>query len=150
MQQDFILRMIERLGVLFAAIRKLILSGGDPTEIQDRMQAAAETSGWDLELVRRLDPESLMATVMLGGDLDVSRAWTLAELLLLDGLRASRDGDVEAAERHLVTSRALFELFGDARSMTRAFPESASRLAEIDTELDRLSAPSRDTRATGA
>ena len=142
MQQDFILRMIERIGVLFAAIRKLIIGGGDPSEVETRLAAAADAAGYDLGILRSLDLESLLAVVAPGGEVDISRLWMMGELLLLDGLQASRLEDSARATELLTKSRALFELLGTSNSVSRSFPEASERIAEIDLELEEIAGPS--------
>ena len=138
MQQDYILRLIERLGVLFQAIRKLIIGRGDPERIEADLQAAASASGYDLDLIRELDLESLLAVVASGAEIDLSRCWLMAELLLLDGLQDVSAGNPDRAAARLVKSRALFELLGNAGTVIRAFPEAEFRIEEIDAELARM------------
>lgn len=140
MQTDYILRLIERIGILFAAIRKLILGGGDPSEVSVRLRAAANEAGYDLELLQTLDLDSILTVVAPGGEVDVARTWVLGELLLLSGLQSVRLDDPEFARTQLVKSRALFELLGTSSSVTRHFPEARSRLSEIDAELESIGA----------
>lgn len=138
MQTDYILRLIERIGVLLATIRKLILAGGDPSEVSVRLQAVANEAGYDLQLLQTLDLESIVAVVAPGGEVDVARTWVLGELLLLSGLQASGLEDPEFSRAQLTKSRALFELLGTSASVTRHFPEARVRISEIDSELESM------------
>ena len=48
-QTDYILRMIEQLGQMLAALRKIILQQSAPAQvIADRLTAAASSGGFDL------------------------------------------------------------------------------------------------------
>jgi hypothetical protein len=141
-RSDFILRMIERFGQMLIAIRNRILRGDDPQQIEDDLMAGSQQAGVDLALVRSFTLESLMMFVDRDGELELDRAWLMAEILSLDGIQAARLGEVVRARDSLLKARALFELVGPAGSMLIGIPDVKDRLEEIDQTLEELeSAP---------
>lgn len=140
-QRDFILRMIEQLGAMLVALRKMIVGGGDPRQIEDRLQTASRESGLELDLLRGLTLESLLMLVAPSGEVEPTRCWLMAEVLGLDGLQAAKDGRHEQARASLLKARALFDLIRPAGGVIVGIPEAADRIADIDRELDDLPAP---------
>jgi len=137
-QRDFILRMIERFGQLLIGIRKMILGGGDAQDIENALQEGSQSAGIDLNVVRGFTVESLVMLVGTDGEIDLDRAWLMAELLLLDGLHAARSGEPESAEQSLMKARALYDLVGPSGAILVGIPEIKERIAEIDRELSAL------------
>jgi hypothetical protein len=132
-QRDFILRMIEQFGQLLIGLRKMILGGGgDREEVESALQNGSQEMGFDLDLVRGFSLDSLVMLAGGGGEIQVDRAWLMAEILLLDGLQAARLGEADAARDSLTKARALYELVGPEGAMLVGIPEIAERVAEID------------------
>ncbi len=123
-QRDFILRMIERFGQMLIAIRNRILRGDDPRQIEDDLQTAGQQAGVDLDLVRRFTLESLLMFVGADGEVELDRAWLMAEILSLDGLQAARSGQDDLARESLLKARALYDLVGPGGSMLIGIPPS--------------------------
>lgn len=80
MQRDYILRMIEQMAVIIAAIRRKLLRGEVEAGTVD-LRAEAARQGVDLELARALEPESLLLMLSPGGEPEAARCWVMAELL---------------------------------------------------------------------
>jgi len=137
-QRDFILRMIERYGQLLLAIRKLILGEATPREIQNALREGSQQAGFDLDLIRGFTLDSLVMLAGRDGEIELGRAWLMAEILLLDGLQATREGDAEHAYDSLTKARALYELVGPSGAILVGIPEIKDRLAEIDDAMRQL------------
>ena len=140
-RSDFILRMIERFGQMLIALRNRILRGDDPQVIEDELRTGSQQAGVDLELVRTFTLESLLMFVEKDGEVELDRAWLMAEVLYLDGLQATRLGHGEAAQGSLVKARALYDLVGPHGSMLIGIPDVAERLREIDETLAEIAGP---------
>ncbi len=138
-QRDFILRMIEQLGAMLVALRKMILGGGDPRQIEDALASAAQETGLELAILRGLTLDSLLSLVSPSGEVEPTRCWIMAEVLGLDGLQAAREGRATDARSSLLKARALFDLMRP-RGVLVGFPEADERIAGIDQELEALSA----------
>jgi hypothetical protein len=137
-QRDFILRMIERFGQMLIALRNRILRGEDPQQIEDDLLAGSQQVGVDLALVRSFTLESLLMFVGKEGQLELDRAWLMAEILSLDGLQSARLGQAEPARDRLLKARALYDLVGPSGSMLIGIPDIGDRLREIDEALRDL------------
>ena len=130
--------MIERFGQILVGIRRMILGGGDPREIEKALLEGSQEAGVDLALVRGFSLDSLVMLVGKEGEIQVDRAWLTAEILLLDGLHAAREGDSEHAWDSLTKSRALYDLVGPSGAILVGIPDIKDRLAEIDHALGQL------------
>ncbi len=112
-QTDYILRMIEQMGQLLAALRRTIFSKSAPAQvIADRLTAAASEGGFDLALARAASLETIEMMVAPTGDLDPGRCWLVAEILYLDGLQAEleeRHGEAEESYRKSLPLYALLK-----------------------------------------
>ena len=137
-QSDFILRMIERFGQMLVALRNRILRGDDSRQIEDDLVAVGQQAGVDLGLVRGLTLESLLMFVERGGQIELDRAWLMAEMLSLDGIQSARLGRSGRAEDSLIKARALYDLVGPHGSMLTGVPDVGERIAEIDQALRDL------------
>jgi len=140
-QRDFILRMIERFGQILIALRNRILGGADEEEVEAALQQAGLQAGVDLNVVRSVSLDSLLMLVGSDGDIELDRAWLMAELLLLDGLHAARIGEAGNADASLTKARALYDLIGPSGAMLTGIPDLAERIAEVDRTLEALPSP---------
>lgn len=139
-QSDFILRMIERFGQMLLALRNRIIRGDAPLLIEAELKAGSRQAGVDLDLVRTFTLESLLMFVEKDGEVELDRAWLMAEFLSLDGLQSARTGKIDLARERLLKARALFDLVGPSGSMLIGIPDIRDRLREIDQALDALGA----------
>lgn len=155
-QRDYILRMIEQLGVAMAALRKRILGRERSETVRQDLARTAGQAGLDIELLRGFDLDTLRLLIMPAGDVEPARCWMTAEILYLDGLEATlSDG---SGRDSLMKARALYEMVRPAGGMVVGLPEAAERIAEIDRLLDggadtdahRRSVRSRRVRARSA
>lgn len=129
-RRDYLMRMIEQMGVAFARIRQMLI-GGEPVE--DMLRLEARKSGVDLDLARVLDADSLADVLSPNGQPDVSRLWVMAELLHLDGLRLDMEGRLDEGEALHRKSLRLYLALEPA--VLAALPEGAVRLHEIEERL---------------
>lgn len=136
-QRDYILRMIEQVGRVLAAIRRQML--GEPSDIADigqALDAVAGQLGFDLDLARRATPDTL--ALLSAPQADPARCWAIAELLFLDALNAETAGRVDEACAGLEKARYFFAMVEPGGVMVLGWPEAAERIAEIDARLERL------------
>ena len=129
-RRDYLMRMIEQMGVAFARIRQMLI-GGEP--VGDMLRLEARKSGVDLDLARVLDADSLADVLSPNGQPDISRLWVMAELLHLDGLRLDAEGRPEEGEALHRKSLRLYLALEPA--VLAALPEGAIRIREIEERL---------------
>lgn len=132
--------MIERFGQMLLALRNRIIRGDAPLLIEAELKAGSWQAGVDLDLVRTFTLESLLMFVEKDGEVELDRAWLMAEFLSLDGLQSARTGKIDLARERLLKARALFDLVGPSGSMLIGIPDIRDRLREIDQALDALGA----------
>jgi hypothetical protein len=132
-RQDYILRIIEQMGQMLARLLDQILNrpGEDLSGVEADLNGAAHRVGLDLQLARRLAPDTLHMMVSPAGVLDPSRCWVLAELLYLHGLQAERTGDTAAAHESFIRSLYLYELVEPDWKPVVELPGAAARVAEL-------------------
>jgi hypothetical protein len=131
-QRDYILRLIEQMGGVLAALRNRILGRKvDRVRIQQELTAAAGQAGFDLDLLRGFTADTLHMLVSPTGEVEPGRCWLMAEVLYLDGLQSLAEGDVDVARQSLGKARLLFGLIEPGGGMLVGFPEAADRVAEI-------------------
>ncbi len=137
-RSDYIVRQIEMLGILFAALRRRILSGSaDTASIRQDLYEAASESGFDFELLIGLNKEALFLAVAPAGEVDTLRCWMVAEILYLHGLQAARQDEPEAAIDSLTKARVFYEMALPNGALI-GFPEAQERLGEVEAELASL------------
>lgn len=137
-QTDYILRMIEQMGQILVALRKMILQQSSPAQvISARLAAVASQSGFDLTLARAATFETIEMLVAPEGDLDPTRCWLVAEVLCLDGLQAQLEGRTEAAEVSFRKSLPLYALL-KPKGLFLGLPEAAVRMSEVEVRLMTL------------
>ncbi len=96
MAQDYIMRMIEQIGRMLAAIIAHRKAGRNADAALEIEASCLQSVGLPIDLVRRSSPEALWELLEQGGGLRYSRAVMLAELLLQDAElsnAAGRPGD---------------------------------------------------------
>jgi len=135
-RRDYLLRMIEQMGAVFARIRQLILGGSTVSE--EELRAAASRGGVDFGVVRALDAESLVDLLSVAGEVDATRAWVMAELLYVDGLGADVSGLHEEALDLYLKALRLFTAI-DPR-IIGGIPEAGGRIFEIEQRITALRA----------
>lgn len=136
-QKDYILRMIETIGLMVSRIRQLI-TGGHAAEADSQLAEAAARTGITLEIGRKLDGESLLNIFMpADSTIDPTNALLYAEVLFLDGLARKEAGESGAAIESFAKSRLLLRAAtGYATSVGVSYPETEERLSEIEELMD--------------
>jgi hypothetical protein len=134
-RHDYILKLIERLGIALRALRDTILRRTREDEaVTAEIGEMARQAGLDLDVARQLEPELLMMWLAPTGDRDPAKLWLMAELLSLSGLHAhttggpSWRGDLERAAALLKGVPADWRP-GDG------LPSAGERLEEISEAL---------------
>jgi hypothetical protein len=82
--RDFILRLIEQMATMLAALMNRRRAGEIIEAREDLENTCARTVGLTLSNVKELAPEALTRLLERSGALKITRAVMLAELLLLD------------------------------------------------------------------
>jgi hypothetical protein len=133
--QSRFIQLAEQLGRLWAGIWSE--RSGAVESIRTEMDALAAQAGLELDLARRLAPESLVLLVSPGGATDPARGWLLAELLYLSGRLAEREGDAGGATDCDLRALGLYRLLDPERLPTADLPEVGTRIADIEGRLAR-------------
>lgn len=136
-QKDYILRMIEAIGLMVARIKTLI-AGGDAQGVQRELQLAAAQTGIDLAIGRTLDGESLLSIFMPpGSSVDPTNCMLFGEIMYLDGLSHYSSGDSQLGYQSLAKALLLLQAAsGHATSAGIRYPEVDARIDEIRGLLD--------------
>lgn len=137
-QQDYLLRLIEQVGRMLAQLRRMLVGGQvDPGAAETGLREAAGRAGLDLDVLRSVSHDTLVMFVSPAGEPEPGRCWMTAELLLVDGLRAEAEGDVEGARDRWERALRLYGLL-DPGIVARGFPEVATRIDEVRDRLRSL------------
>lgn len=92
MARDYVLRLIEQLATLLAALINRRKAGEIIQAREDLENATVRAVGFTLSEIKLLAPEEVSRIVDRAGALRTIRALTLAELLLLDARWREEDG----------------------------------------------------------
>ena len=96
LRDDYVLRLIERLGATLIALRNRILRRArEDVAITAEIQEIARQAGLDLAVARTLGPEMLLMWLAPTGEADPARLWLMAELLYLEALAGRASGGTE-------------------------------------------------------
>jgi hypothetical protein len=131
--QSRFIQLAEQLGRLWAGIWSE--RSGAVESIRTEMDALAAQAGLELDLARRLAPESLALLVSPSGEPDPARGWLLAELLYLSGRLAEREGDAEGAADCDRRALDLYRLLDPERLPTADLPEVGTRITDLERRL---------------
>jgi hypothetical protein len=138
-QRDYILRMIEQIGAAMIRLRQVILGGSESAQtIRLEFQSIARSAGVDLEMARLATPDTLIALLSVGGEVNPSRAWFTAELLYLDALDAETSGDTDRARLSYQKAVRLFSLLEPGGGFLVGWPEAGQRVQEVRDKLEAL------------
>jgi hypothetical protein len=139
-RQDYILRLIEQMGQMLAQLVNRVLNRPveDLAEVEAELDGVAARVGLDLQLARRMAPESLLMMVAPAGVLDPSRCWVLGELLYLHGLQAERKQEPECARQSYTRSLYLYRLVQPDWKPVVELPAAAARVQELEQRLALL------------
>ena len=144
-QQDYILRIIELAGRFLAELRRAVMEGGlDPHRANDDIIRIGQRAGLDVELLRRVDLDTLVLLLSPGGEPEPGRVWLAAELFAVDGERLLRLGELEGAADAWRRALRLYAQV-DPTLVVRGVPEARTRADELRRALaDLVDAPPTD------
>ncbi len=94
-QKDYLLRQIEKMGVILAGLRELAF-GGAPVQALDQLREEAARAGLLLDLLDSLAPESLLQVI---GESSLERLIPAAEVLTLKGELEEMLGEHEKSDQ---------------------------------------------------
>ena len=133
--------MIEQIGAAMIRLRHMILGGAAAAEtIRLEFQSIARSTGVDLDMVRLASPDTLLALMSVGGEVNPSRAWVTAELLYLDALDAETSSDMQRARLSYRKALALFSLLQPGGGFLVGWPEAGQRVEEVRSKIEALDA----------
>jgi tetratricopeptide (TPR) repeat protein len=137
MQQDYILRMIEQLGVFVRRVTGLKQEGKTEEALQTVGEAFGTMGGLNASLVHALSEDDLINLLRARGAIDSDRCLALGELLREEALIYDDLGQPdEALPRYLKSLRLHLEAFPDPEDT----PVELS-LSAIEFLVDRIPAP---------
>lgn len=131
-QRDYLLRMIERIGQMLIAIRKRIAAGEDAATIEESLRRVAADGGVDLDIARLSTLDTLVLFVAPNGEVEPTRCWMFAELLLLDGLQARAEGRDADARASFEKAKHLYRLVEPGGALLLGWPEATARIDEVE------------------
>lgn len=132
-QQDYLLRIIEVVGLMLIRLRKLLVGGEiGPGEAEERIQHAADRAGLDLHFLCAVDQETLVMLMSPTGEVEPGRCWLTAELLSVDGMRCAAEDDDAGAHSRFIRALLLYRLIDPDAILARGFPEVRERIAEME------------------
>ncbi len=138
-QRDYILRMIEQVGAVLVALRERILKRvAQRGQVEEELRQTLQGVGFDLDLARLADPESLERLVAPTGELDTTRGWMVAEALYLQGLECQLSDHAHDARNYFEKALRLYRLFDPRNPIPTGFPEAAERVQELEERLAGL------------
>lgn len=138
-QRDYILRMIEEMGVILVRLREMILGGASDRRMVDgEIRKVAHGIGFDIDVARIADDATLERMVAPTGALEPGRGWLIAECFYLHGLEAQLDERAEEARASLSRALRLFGLLAPDALLPSGFTEAALRIQEIERRLIEL------------
>ncbi len=139
MQRDYILRMIEQMGMILVRLREFILKRTvAPAQVRQELASVLTGVGFDLSLVTLADVATLEQMVAPTGELEPGRGWLVAETLYLHGLESALEDQAEAARLSFDKALRLYSLLAPDVILPSGFPEAHDRIAEIRRRLDAL------------
>jgi hypothetical protein len=104
---------------------------GPVAGLRAELEALGQQVGVDLEVARRLTPESLELLVSPSDATDSLRCWILAEMLFLSARLSEAEGDGEAAREAAHRALHLFERVDPESTPEADLPDPGSRIEEI-------------------
>jgi hypothetical protein len=138
-QRDYILRVIEQIGVILKALREMILNRSTGAgQVRAELQKVFQKIGFDIEVALIADTETLVRMIAPSGELDPGRAWLVAEAMYLDGLDAALEEQVPHARLSLEKALRLFRMFDASTPIPAGFSEARERVREIEERLAGL------------
>ena len=134
-RRDYVLRLIERLGMALIALRnRLLQRKGDQPLAMAELGDIAREAGLDLDVARQLDPAMLLMWLSPTGELDPARDWLLAELLYLSGLQ-SESANPSSGSGDFRRALALFSRIPPEWHPPGELAAAGERIAELRERL---------------
>lgn len=126
-------QQLQRLAEVHLRVERLQeREGGDASQVREELEDVARRMRADLEVVRLLDPPSLVDILSPGDGTSSGRLWAAAELLFLDGIVARAEGRETEAEGRLAKARFLYGHLGTDFDIPEDMPPPDARLRRID------------------
>jgi hypothetical protein len=93
-RRDYLLRMIEQVSRVLARVRDKI-ARGENAAARDELRGVVRQAGLELDMVKRMSPETLLGMLTMGSTPDPARCLLVAEVLAAEADRAAaaNEGD---------------------------------------------------------
>jgi hypothetical protein len=108
-EQDYILRLIQRVGVFLRAIASALREHRPEDALELSEEALHHITGLSSDAATTTSISNLLLILSAGGRVDVKRAILLAEVFAERAEAFQQQGDRRAVERELAKARALAE-----------------------------------------
>ena len=120
MPQDFLLRLIDQVGLMLAELRRL-KAGERPARIG---ALCLRETGLPLDFVKHSSPETILQLLESGGGTQYARAVLLAELLLQDAdvsnaVGRSREASISRAQAQALLDHSVDNLSPEEQAIYR-------------------------------
>lgn len=130
-------QQLQRLAEVHLRVERLQeREGGDASRVREELEDVASRVRVNLDVVRLLDPPSLVEILSPGEGTSSGRLWAAAELLFLDGIVARAEGREAEAEGRLAKARFLYRRLGAGFEVPEEMPAPDARLRRIDELAD--------------
>lgn len=150
-QRDYILRMIEEMGMILVRLREIILGRASTrVHVEGQIEKALQGIGFDFEVARLADGETLERMVAPTGSVEPARCWLIAEGFYLEGLEAQLDARSGDAAAHFTKALRLYRLVEPDALLPSGFAEAKDRIREIEERLTELNGDGGNSGASSA
>jgi len=131
--------MIEEMGMVLVRLREIILGRASSRQhVEGEVQKVLRGIGFDFDIARMADAETLERMVAPTGNVEPARAWLIAEGFYLEGLEAQLDDRAGDARASFGKALRLYRLVAPDALLPTGFTEANERITEIEQRLLEL------------
>ncbi len=127
------------MGMVLVRLREIILGrAGSRQQVEGEVQKVLRGIGFDFDVARLADADTLERMVAPTGEVEPARAWLIAEGFYLEGLEAQLDERADDARACFGKAARLYRLVAPDALLPTGFTEAVERIAEIEQRLHEL------------
>ena len=128
--------------MVLARLREIILGRASSRHhVEGEIQKALQGIGFDFEIARIADAETLERMVAPTGEVEPARAWLIAESFYLEGLEAQLDERNTDAMSAFDKALRLYRFVAPDALLPTGFTEATDRIREIEQRMSALDGP---------
>ena len=125
--------------MVLVRLREIILGRASSRHhVEGEIQKALQGIGFDFEIARIADGETLERMVAPTGQVEPARAWLIAESFYLEGLEAQLDERGGEARSSFGKALRLYRLVAPDVLLPTGFTEATDRIREIEQRMAEL------------